>query len=264
MKTLLSGVAALGLIAGLAFGAPQAQADDLAKVKEAGELRIAMSGAYPPFNFVNDKNEVVGFDAAIGREIATRIGVEPVIVTTAWDGIIAGLLANKYDTIVGSMTITEKRQEVVDFVGPYYRAGRAVFVKGDSPVQSLEELDGKTIGVTLGETHEKWARDNAADHGNWELRTYKGLPELMLELNSGRVDAIIVDNIPVLVAVKKSGADVRQLDTPGIEGGDVRVGIAIRKDNPELKAAMQKALDEMMADGTYEEIAMEWIGSDIR
>jgi polar amino acid transport system substrate-binding protein len=264
MKTLLSGMAAIGLMAGLAFAAPQAQADDLAKVKEAGELRIAMSGAYPPFNFVNDKNEVVGFDAAIGREIAERMGVEPVIVTTAWDGIIAGLLANKYDTIVGSMTITEKRQEVVDFVGPYYRAGRAVFVKGDSPVQSLDELDGKTIGVTLGETHEKWARENAGAHGDWDIRTYKGLPELMLELNSGRVDAIVVDNIPVLVAVKKSGADVRQLDTPGIEGGDVRVGIAIRKDNPELMAAMQKALDEMMADGTYEKIAMEWIGSDIR
>lgn len=264
MKTLLSGLAALGLAAGVVLAAPTAKADELAEIKEAGELRIAMSGAYPPFNFVNDKNEVVGFDPSIGKEIARRMGVEPVIVTTAWDGIIAGLLAEKYDTIVGSMTITEKREEVVDFVGPYYSAGRAVFVKGDSPVESLEELHGKTIGVTLGETHEKWARDNAAAHGDWELRTYKGLPELMLELESGRVDAIIVDNIPVLVAVKKSGADVRQIETPGIEGGSVKVGIAIRKGNPELKAAMQKALDEMMADGTYEKIAMEWIGADIR
>lgn len=261
MKTLLSGIAALGLAAGLAFGAaPQAQADDLEQIKEAGELRIAMSGAYPPFNFVNDKNEVVGFDAAIGRAIAERMGVEPVIVTTAWDGIIAGLLASKYDTIVGSMTITDKRLEVVDFVGPYYRAGRAVFVPEDSPVQSLDELQGKTIGVTLGETHEKWAREK----GGWELRTYKGLPELMLELSGGRLDAIVVDNIPVLVAIKESGAQVRQLDTPDIEGGSVDVGIAIRKDNPELKAAMQKALDEIMADGTYEKIAMEWVGADIR
>lgn len=265
MNKLLSGIAALGLVAGVAFAAaPRAQADDLAAIKDAGEMRIAMSGAYPPFNFVNDKNEVVGFDAAIGREIATRIGVEPVIVTTAWDGIIAGLLADKYDTIVGSMTITPKRQEVVDFVGPYYRAGRGVFVKGDSPVRSLDDLKGETIGVTLGETHEKWAREHAGEYGDWDIRTYKGLPELMLELNSGRVDAIVVDNIPVRVAVNKSGADVRQLDTPGIEGGAVEIGIAIRKDNPELKAAMQKALDEMMADGTYEKIAMEWIGADIR
>jgi polar amino acid transport system substrate-binding protein len=234
-------------------------ADELEEIKASGEIRIAMSGAYPPFNFVNEQNEVVGFDPAIGKEIARRIGVESVIVTTAWDGIIAGLLADKYDTIVGSMTITEQRSQAVDFVGPYYRAGRGVFVTEDSPVQSLADLQGRTIGVTLGETHEKWAREE----GGWEIRTYKGLPELFLEVRSGRVDAIVVDNIPVRVAMEK-GEKVRQLDTPDIEGGSVEVGIAIRKDNPDLHAAMQKALDEMMADGTYEQIAMEWIGADIR
>ena len=83
-------------------------------------MKIAMSGQYPPFNFVNDQNQVVGFDASIGMEIAKRLGVEGEIVTTAWDGIIAGLLASKYDTIVGSMTITPEREKVVDFVGPYY------------------------------------------------------------------------------------------------------------------------------------------------
>lgn len=260
MKTVFSGLVAAAFTFTVAIGAMPAQAEDLAAIKDAGEMKIAMTGQYPPFNFVNDQNEVVGFDAAIGKEIATRIGVEPVIVTTAWDGIIAGLLASKYDTIVGSMTITPDREKVVDFVGPYYHAGRGVFVKEDSPVQSLDELKGKTLGVTLGETHEKWAREQ----GGWDIRTYKGLPELFLELNAGRVDAIVVDNIPVAVAVKETGEKIRQLDTPDIEGGSVAIGIAIRKDNPELKAAMQKALDEMMQDGTYEKIAMEWIGRDIR
>ena len=261
ISKLLTGAAARAAVAGIAFSAvPQAQAEELMEIKEKGEIRIAMSGAYPPFNFVNDRNEVVGFDPGIGKAIAERMQVEPVIVTTAWDGIIAGLLAGKYDTIVGSMTITEQRQEVVDFVGPYYSAGRGVFVRGDSPAMGLDDLNGQTIGVTLGETHEKWARER----GGWNIRTYKGLPELMLELETGRVDAIVVDNIPVRVAVQKSGADVRQLDTPDIAGGSVEIGIAIRKGNPELKAAMQQALDEMMADGTYEKIAMEWIGADIR
>jgi polar amino acid transport system substrate-binding protein len=86
----------------------------------------------------------------------------------------------------------------------------------------------------------------------------------MLELKAGRVDAIVVDNIPVMVAVKETGEKVRRLETPDIEGGSVAIGIAIRKNNPELKAAMQKALDGMMADGSYEKIAMEWVGSDIR
>ncbi|MEE4261534.1 MAG: ABC transporter substrate-binding protein [Desulfobacteraceae bacterium] len=239
---------------------PLANADELGKIKDAGEMKIAMSGAYPPFNFINEKNEVVGFDAAIGREIARRLGVEPVIVTTAWDGILAGLLANKYDTICGSMTITEKRLEVVDFVGPYYRSGRGIFIRNDEDFASLADLAGKNIGVTLGETHEKWARTQKG----WEIKTYKGLPELFLELENKRIDAIVIDSIPGLLAIKKTGMPIKKMELPEIEGGDVNIGIAIRKNNPELKAAMQQALDDMMADGTYTKISNEWIGSDIR
>ena len=239
---------------------PLASADELSKIKDAGEMKIAMSGAYPPFNFINEKNEVVGFDAAIGREIARRLGVKPVIVTTAWDGILAGLLANKYDTICGSMTITEKRLEVVDFVGPYYRSGRGIFIRNDENFASLADLEGKNIGVTLGETHEKWARTQKG----WEIKTYKGLTELFLELENKRIDAIVIDSIPGLLAIKKTAKPIKKMELPEIEGGDVNIGIAIRKNNPELKAAMQQALDEIMADGTYTKISNEWIGSDIR
>ena len=79
-------------------------------------------------------------------------------MTTAWDGILAGLLANKFDTICGSMTITDKRLEVVDFVGPYYRAGRGVFIRSEDKFGSLADLKGPPVGATLGETHEKFAR----------------------------------------------------------------------------------------------------------
>lgn len=248
------------LLAGVLGFAPVAGADELAQIKDAGQMKIAMSGAYPPFNFINEKNEVVGFDAAIGREIARRLGVEPVIVTTAWDGILAGLLAKKYDTICGSMTITDKRLEVVDFVGPYYRSGRGIFIRQDETLATLEDLMGLNIGVTLGETHEKWARTQKG----WNIKTYKGLPELFLELENKRIDAIVIDSIPGLLAIKKTGKPIQKMNLPDIEGGDVNIGIAIRKNNPELKAAMQKALDDMMADGTYTRISNEWIGSDIR
>ena len=259
MYRKLAVLISLLLISALCFISPVG-ADELAKIKNAGEMKIAMSGAYPPFNFINEQNEVVGFDAAIGREIATRLGVKPVIVTTAWDGILAGLLANKYDTICGSMTITAKRSEVVDFVGPYYRSGRGIFIRENASCSSMADLKGKNIGVTLGETHEKWARTQAG----WKIKTYKGLPELFLELENKRIDAIVIDSIPGLLAIKKTGKPIKKMDLPEIEGGDVNIGIAIRKNNPELKAAMQKALDDMMADGTYAEISNKWIGSDIR
>lgn len=260
LKTILS----YAVAAGLAFSAIalpiSASADDLDTVKAAGEFKFANSGAYPPFSFVDDSNQVVGFDVDIGNEIARRLGVKGAGVSTAWDGIIAGLLAGKYDSIIGSMTITPEREKAVDFVGPYYKSGRGIFVTEGSPIKSIDDLKDKTIGVTLGETHEKWARER----GGWDIRTYKGLPELFLELKAGRIQAMVVDAVPVAIAVKETGEKVVKLDVPEFAGSEDKIGIAIRKGNPALKAAMQKALDEMMADGTYEAIAMKWVGSDIR
>ncbi|MFS2327760.1 ABC transporter substrate-binding protein [Brucella sp. H1_1004] len=257
IKSLIA-VAAVAIAA--TFSIAPVQADELAKLKDAGKMRIAMSGQYPPFSFTNEQNEVVGFDVAIGSAIADRLGVKPEIVTTPFDGIIAGLLAKKYDAVVASMTITPEREKAVDFVGPYYHAGRTVVVKESSPVQKLEELNGKTVGVTMGDAHEKWAKAQ----GDLTVRTYKGLPEMLIDLDAGRLDALVMDSIPVMIAVKETGQKVRILETPNIDGAREALGIAIRKNNPELKAAMQKALDDMLADGTYEKISMEWIGSDIR
>ncbi|SDJ66299.1 transporter substrate-binding domain-containing protein [Aliiruegeria lutimaris] len=257
-RTFMQAAAAAGglALAGLMAISP-AVADELEALKEKGVIRIAMSGAYPPFNFVNDKNEVVGFDPAIGTEIAKRMGLEAEIVTTAWDGIIGGLLANKYDAIVGSMTITAERDEVVDFVGPYYTTKRAIFTKPGSEFTSVSQLGDAKVGVTLGETHEEWATEQGYD-----INTYKGLPELLLELENGRVDAIVNDSIAAILAMTEKGQEfaiIKDLETDAFGAG-----IAIREGNPELAAAMQEALDAMMEDGTYVEIAMEWIGADIR
>ncbi|PWG16859.1 transporter substrate-binding domain-containing protein [Salibaculum griseiflavum] len=244
--------------AGLAVtGLTGAAAEELETLKEEGVIRIAMSGAYPPFNFVNDQNEVVGFDPAIGAEIAERMGLEVEIVTTAWDGIIGGLLANKYDAIVGSMTITEERDEVVDFVGPYYSDKRAIFTNPGSGIESLDDLEGVKVGLTLGETHEDWARDRG-----YNVSTYKGLPELLLELENGRVDAIVNDSIAAILAMTEKGQEYEMFADPTTE--PFGAGIAIREGNPELAAEMQAALDSMMEDGTYLAIAEEWIGDDIR
>lgn len=255
-KGLMIGLTAAGL-----FTAAPALADELQSVKGKNELSIALTGAYPPFSLINEQNEVVGFDVDVGSEIAMRMGVKAKIVTTAWDGILAGLIAGKYDTIVGSMTATAERKKVVDFVGPYYRDGRAIFVQAGSSLKSMDDLKGKKVAVTLGETHEKWA--NAKSDMGWDVRTYKGLPELILELENGRIDAFIIDSIPGRVAQTK-GKAIQMLNLPELEGGNLPIGIAIRKGNPELAAAMQKALDSMMADGAYEKISLKWVGADIR
>lgn len=235
-----------------------ATAGDLAKVSEKGEIRMAMSGQYPPFNFVDENNKLTGFDVEMGSEIAKRIGVKGKPLSTAWDGIIAGLLANKYELICGSMAITEERLKSIDFTEPYYRSGAQLFVKKGSSVASVKDLDGKKVGVTLGTTYEKWVRENIA---NADVRTYKGVPDMILEISTGRIDGFITDKIVGALAIKKNGAPIAL-------AGDLlyeeKMGIALRQNNPELKAAMNTALADMKKDGTYEAISMKWLGIDVR
>lgn len=243
-------------ISGLVMGT--AMAGDLAKVKETGKIRMAMSGQYPPFNFVDEQNRLTGFDVQIGQEIAKRIGIEAEPLSTAWDGIIAGLLANKYELICGSMAITEERLKSIDFSDPYYRSGAQLFVKKDSSIKSVKDLEGKKVGVTLGTTYEKWVRENISKA---DVRTYKGVPDMILEIGTGRIEGFITDKIVGALAIKDKGASI---DLAGELLYEEKMGIALRQNNPELKAAINKALAEMKNDGTYHKISMKWLGIDVR
>ena len=251
-SVLVIGLLTVFLLAGAAC------ANDLQDVKEKGKITMAMSGQYPPFNFVDDNNQLTGFDVEIGTEIAKRIAVTGVPLTTAWDGIIAGLLANKYELICGSMAITDERLKSIDFSAPYYRSGAQLFVKNGSPFKSVADLKGKKIGVTLGTTYEQWVRDNIADV---DIRTYKGVPDMILEASTGRIDGFITDKIVGALAIKDQGVPISL-------SGDLlyeeKMGIAMRKGNIELKNAIDNALASMKEDGSYHDISMKWLGLDVR
>jgi len=233
-------------------------ADDLADVKKKGEIHMAMSGQYPPFNFVDENNRLTGFDVEMGGEVARRIGIKGMPLSTAWDGIIAGLLAKKYELICGSMAITEERLKSIDFSDPYYRSGAQLFVKKGSAIASVADMKGKKIGVTLGTTFEKWVRANIPDA---DVRTYKGVPDMILEVSTGRIDGFITDRIVGALAIKDKGVPIALV-------GDLlyeeKMGIALRQNNPELKAAINAALAAMKEDGTYKAISMKWLGIDAR
>jgi len=228
----------------------------LDRIKADGKLTYAMSGQYPPFNFYNEKNQLTGFDVEIGQEIAKRINVKPSPVATEWDGIIAGLVASKFDMILGSMAITDERLQKVDFSTPYYRSGAQVIVPADSSISGGADLKGKTIGVVLGTTYEKKARELGAT-----VKTYKGDPDAFNDMRNGRLDAVITDKIVGLNAIKKN-------NYPFKLAGDLlyveKMGIAIRKDSPKLLEAVNNALAKMMEDGTYKQISEKYFSADIR
>jgi len=228
----------------------------LDRIKADGKLTYAMSGQYPPFNFFNEQNELTGFDVEIGQEIAKRINVNPAPIATEWDGLIAGLTTSKFDLILGSMAITDERLEKVNFSTPYYRSGAQVIVPSDSNISGGTDLKDKTVGVVLGTTFETKARELGAT-----VKTYKGDPDAFNDMANGRLDAVITDKIVGLNAIKQHNYPYKLV-------GDLlyaeKMGIAIRKDSPQLLAAVNTALAEMLDDGTYQKISEKYFSADIR
>ena len=254
-------IATLFLLVVAGCGASKSNSDPtptttLDRIKADGKLTYAMSGQYPPFNFFNEKNELTGFDVEIGQEIAKRINVNPAPIATEWDGLIAGLIASKFDMILGSMAITDERLLKVDFSTPYYRSGAQVIVPSESKISGGVDLKGKTVGVVLGTTFETKARELGAT-----VKTYKGDPDAFNDMANGRLDGVITDKIVGLNAIKENNYPYKLV-------GDLlyteKMGIAIRKDSPKLLEAVNSALAEMMDDGTYQKISEKYFSADIR
>jgi len=221
-------------------------------------IKFAGSGGYPPFNYFNDSNEVVGFDVDVAREIATRLGYELEYVTTAWDGIIEGLRAGRYNGILGSMAITEERLEVVDFSEPYYYSGAQVITRKDSGIAGPEDLTAEnTVGFVTGTTFAKDAEELGV-----KTRLYEDDNQTMMELINGRIDAVITDRVVGVNAMNKidGGED---LMLAGELLRKERCAIAFQKDDA-LTEEVNAVLAEMREDGTLSEISAKWFnGLDI-
>ncbi len=250
MKKLVIGAVILALAA---LGMGTVSADYMPE----DEISFAMSGAYPPFNFVNVQGELEGFDVDIAREIAYRMGLEASLVTTAWDTIIGGLQAGRYDTILGSMAITPQRLEQVNFSDPYYVSGAQLLVETDSDIHSPEDLDDAVLAVVVGTTFEEEAN---ALPGVSEVRLYEAEEQTLQDLQLGRVDGVITDRLIGLYMTEDMGLDFR---LAGELLYEETIAVAVHQDNETLLAAINDALADMKEDGTYLEISEKWFGRDI-
>lgn len=251
--------AAAVVIGATAMAAMPTQARDLPEIRD-GVFQVANSGAYPPFSFVNTQGELVGFDVDIAEALAEKMGVEVDIQSSPWNGIIAALAGGRFDACICSMSVTEERQKAVDFTDPYYSAGLSVWVQESTDdISSIDDLSGKQVGSTLGETGNQWAVENG--EGKWRNQTFQGLPDMMNALTTGRVDAMIADDVPVLVAMQENELPIKMVDVGELPRWPA--AISIQKNKPELKAALNAALAEIKADGTYQDIVDKWIGKGV-
>ena len=237
---------------------PAAGADLLDSVKARGTLRIGLEGSYPPFNFKDPKTgELTGYDVDVARLLASKLGLKPAFVATEWSAILAGLGAGKYDVIVSQVGITAKRQQAFDFSQPYTYSSPQLIVRKNERIEyaSLADLKGKKLGAGQGSVFEQQAR---AVPGI-EVKSYPAAPENMQDLAFGRIDAALNDSLMVAYLLKHSPLPIRA----GARVGAVeRMGVALRKGNPALLAAIDKALAEARADGSLARISVKWFGVD--
>lgn len=231
----------------------------------AEPLRVATEGAYPPFNSVNANGEIVGFDVDITNALCAEAGFECSIVTQEWDGLIPGLLANQYDVIIASMTITDERREIVDFTDHYYRTPTRFVAAEDAGLTiSPEGMAGKVIGVQSGTVFEAWLQENFTDS---DIRAYPSAEEHNADLISGRVDAVVGDSVAFaggfFTTDEAAGfAFVGPEYTDRALVGD-GIGIAVRKGEDDVRDRLSAAIAAIRANGTYQEINGQYFDFDI-
>ena len=246
MKLKFAGLVALGVMV-----ASQAGAGGWDKV-----VRVATEGAYPPFNSFDANNNLVGFDIEITAALCAKIKVECPIVAQDWDGIIPGLLANKYDAIIASMSITEERKKKVAFTKKYYAspprfvAAKSANVTDTSPAA----LKGKTVGVQSATTHSNYIETYYQDA---TVKRYGTQDEANLDLASGRLDIILADSLVLLEWMKTDAGKGFEFVGPKIDDKTIfgeGEGIATRKSDLHLRDMLDQAILDIRADGTYQKI----------
>lgn len=237
MKKLILATAALALTAGLA-SAQQT-------------VRMGTEGAYPPYNFINDAGQVDGFEREMGDELCTRAGLTCEWVTNEWDSIIPNLVSGNYDTIIAGMSITEERDQVIDFTQGYIPPAGSAYAALSADVDvAAGVISAQTATIQAGYVAESGAT----------LLEFATPDETIAAVRNGEADAVFADRDYLAPIVAESGG---QLVWAGEEiqlGGGV--GMGLRESDTELRDKFDAAITSMKEDGTLNELIKKWFGED--
>lgn len=239
---------------------PVHAADALAQICSTGVFRIGTEGTYAPFTYHDDAGKLTGFDVELGAEIARRLGVKPQFIESKWDGLIAGLDVNRYDAVINEVAITDARKAKYDYSDPYITSYAVLLVASDNTsIRSFDDLKGRKSANTLTSNLGKIA----AAHGA-EIIPAQGFNESIELLSSGRVDATINDSLTFLDFTKRApDAKVKMVAVDTSPDSSDKSAVLIRKGNPQLRAAINKALGDIRKDGTYVKISRKYFGRDM-
>ncbi|HQU69416.1 MAG TPA: transporter substrate-binding domain-containing protein [Albidovulum sp.] len=234
MKKLLIAAAAFALTAGLAG---------------AQTVRMGTEGAYPPYNFINDKGEVDGFERELGDELCKRAALTCEWVTNEWDSIIPNLVSGNYDTIVAGMSITEERAKVISFTQNYIPPAASAYValKPDADVKG-GVVAAQTATIQAGHVAESGAT----------LLEYPTPDETIAAVRNGEADAVFADKDYLVPIVAESNGELSFVGEDIQLGGGV--GMGLRQSDAELRGKFDTAIQSMKDDGTLNALIKKWFG----
>ena len=234
------------------------------EAKETTKITIGLDDEYAPMGFKDEQNQIIGFDVDLAKEAAKRLGSEVEFKAIDWNSKEAELKSKRIDIIWNGLDITPERQANMLFSEPYMDNRQIVFVKtgNDQGIMSEADLAGKAVGTQAGSTAETYIDGNAELKGSFaEFKTYGDYVSAFMDLENGRIDALVCDEIVGRYAMSKQDGKFDALDVT--VGSVSEFGIAFRKEDSELRDKVQKVFDEMVADGTASKISEQWFGADL-
>ena len=241
------------------IGTGESADDLLAQIKERGSIIVAMEGTWAPWTYHDEDDNLVGYDVEVAQNIAEKLGVEVEFIEGAWDGLLAGLDAGRYDIMVNGVGVTKERAEKYNFSTPYAYNKTAVIVRGDyDEISSMEDLKGKKTANTITSTYASQAEAYGA--------TVTGVDDLNQTIElllSNRIDATLNAEV-VFNDYKKEHPDSNiKIATYSDQVEEIAIPIRKGDDTVTLLEAVNDALDEMAKDGTLTELSEKYFGMDI-
>lgn len=235
-----------------------------AQKEESKKIVVGLDDSFPPMGFKDEKNEIVGFDIDLAKEVAKRLGREVEFKAIDWNSKEAELKSGRVDILWNGLDITDKRKENMLFSEPYMDNRQIVFVAKNGKVAVAGEADlaGKTIGTQSGGTTEEYFENKPELKASMkEVKYYPDYINAFMDLENGRLDAVVGDEIIGRYYISKHPDEIQVIDT--VIGTVSQFGIAFRKDDQKLRDEVQKVFDEMKADGTVAKISEKWFAKDI-
>ena len=254
-----SSAAASSTTSSSASGAAAAGSDLLSTIQSRGTLIVALEGAWQPWSYHDESDTLVGYDVEVSRAIAEKLGVEPEYVESDWDSLFAGMDAGRYDLVCNGVEVTDERSKTYDFTTPYGYIHTALAVKKDNDtITSFEDLKGKTTANSLASTYMELAESYGAT-----VQGIDTLEETIQLLTAGRIDATLNADVSFYDYLNVHPDADFKIVAQTEEASHVAIPLCKGEETASLREAIDKAIEELRAEGTLTELSEKYFGQDI-